>query len=127
MEYRLLVAKEPLFSNFFWGGGGVKNTVFFEPKWWWKYDIYCLLKSSCFGLFGNEKYGLFLGQKVNEKMIFTDLLKSSCFGLPKSSCFELFGDGEYCLFFNQKVDVKVIFTWSFWAFHDIPEPGKYGF
>ena len=30
-------------------------------------------------------------------------------------------------FFSQKVDVKVIFTCSFWAFHDIPGPGRYCF
>ena len=30
-------------------------------------------------------------------------------------------------FFSQKVDVKIIFTWFFWAFHDIPGPGKYSF
>ena len=47
--------------------------------------------------------------------------------LLKSSCFELFGDGKYDLFFSQKVDGKMIFTWSFWAFHDIPGVGKYGF
>ena len=28
-------------------------------------------------------------------------------------------------FFTQKVDEKMIFTWSFWAFYDIPAPGKY--
>ena len=46
----------------------------FEPKNWWKY-IYWLLKSSCFDLFGNGKYGLFLSQKVDGKMIFTDYWK----------------------------------------------------
>ena len=49
----------------------MKNVVFFEPKSWWKDDIYWLLKSSCFDLFGNGKYGLFLSQKVDGKMIFT--------------------------------------------------------
>ena len=28
---------------------------------------------------------------------------------------------------SQKVDGKIIFTWSFWAFYDIPWPGKYVF
>ena len=41
------------------------NTVFFEPKSWWKDDIYWLLESSCFELFGNEKYDIFLNQKVD--------------------------------------------------------------
>ena len=168
----------------FWGA---KNTAFFEPKNWWKNYVYWLLKSSCFGLFGNGKYGLLLRQKVNEKMIFTDYWnvlvlnfsekenavffeakswwKDDIYQLMKSSCFELFHDGkcslfwdkkfmkrwyllitekfmfsatkkflfwafrllEYDLFLSQKGDVKVIFVWSFWAFHDIPEPGKYGF
>ena len=48
---------------------------FFEPKSWWKVDIYWLLKSSCFELFEDGKYGLFLSQKVHGKMIFTDYCK----------------------------------------------------
>ena len=48
------------------------NTVFFESKSLSKDDIYCLLKDSYFELFGNGKYGLFLSQKNNGKMIFTD-------------------------------------------------------
>ena len=51
------------------------NTVFFELKSWWKDDIYWLLKSSCFEHFRGGKNGLFLSQKVNGKMIFTDYLK----------------------------------------------------
>ena len=50
----------------------MKNMVFFEPKSWWKDDIYWLLKSSCFELFGDGKYGLFWVKKLMEKMIFTD-------------------------------------------------------
>ena len=49
----------------------IGNTVFFEPKSWWKDDIYWLLKSSCFELFDDGKYGLFFSQKVDGKMIFT--------------------------------------------------------
>ena len=127
---------------------GVENTVFFEPKSWWKYDIYWLLKSSCFELFGNGKYGLFLRQKF---------LKSWYYLLLTCYCFEFFEDGKFGIFWRkrlmerwyllvtekflfwafrwweirsflrQKVDIKVIFTWSFWAFHDIPGPEKYGF
>ena len=37
----------------------------------WKYDIYWLLKSSCFELFGDGKCSLFLFQKVDIKIIFT--------------------------------------------------------
>ena len=40
---------------------GVENTVFFEPKNWWKYDIYWLLKTSNFDLFEN---GIFIKQKM---------------------------------------------------------------
>ena len=47
----------------------------FEPKSWWKYDIYWLLKIYCFNLFGNGKYGLFLSQDVVGNMIFTDYWK----------------------------------------------------
>ena len=60
---------------------------YFEPKSWCKDGIDCLLKSSCFKLFGDGKYGLVLSKK----------------------------------------DGKIIFSWSFWAFHDIPGLGKYGF
>ena len=54
---------------------GDKERDIFEPKSWWKYDIYWLLKSSCFNLFRNGKYGLFLNQKVDGNMIFTDYWK----------------------------------------------------
>ena len=48
------------------------NTVFFlSEEVDGKDDIYWLLKSSCFELFGGEKYGLFLSQEVDGKMIFT--------------------------------------------------------
>ena len=47
---------------------------FLERKSWRKYDIYWLLKS-CFNLFGNGKYGIFLSQKVDGSMIFTDYWK----------------------------------------------------
>ena len=115
----------------------------FEPKSWWKFDIYWLQKSYYFNLFENGKYGLFLSQKVDWKMIFTDYWKGlvlnfsvmentvffeprswwkdDIYWLRRSSCFELFGDGKYGLFYSRKVDGKIIFIWSFWAFYDIPE------
>ena len=49
-----------------------KIRAFFEQKYWWKHGIYWLLKSSCFELFGYGKYGLFLSEKVDEKIIFTE-------------------------------------------------------
>ena len=80
----LLITGEFLFWTF--RGWGIR--FFFEPRSWSKDDIYWLLRSSCF---------------------------------------ELFVDGKYGLFYRQKVDGKMIFTWSFWAFYDVPGPGKYGF
>ena len=75
---------------------GIENVVFFEHKSWWEDDIYWLLKSSCFELFDDGKYGLFLSQEVDGK--------DDIYWLLKSSCFELFDDGKYNLFFSQKVD-----------------------
>ena len=51
------------------------NTVFFEPKNWWKDYIYWLLENSCFELSWNGKYGIFLSLKNSGKMIFTDYWK----------------------------------------------------
>ena len=91
--------------------------VFFEPESWWKY-IYWLLKSSCFGFFGDEKYGLFCVKKLMERW---NLLVTQKF------LFWTFRSWEIRSFFSQKVDGKMIFTWSFWAFLDIAGLGKYGF
>ena len=122
----------------FWG---MENTAFFEPKSWWKNGIYWLLKSSCFGLFGNGKYGLFLRQKVNEKMIFTDYWnvlvlnfsgrkirsffeakswsKDDIYQLMKGSCFELFRDGKCGLFWDKKLMERwyllITEKFMFWA------------
>ena len=43
---------------------GMGNTVFFKPKSWWKDDIDWLLRSSCFELFCDGKYGLFSAKKL---------------------------------------------------------------
>ena len=108
---------------------------YFQPKSWWKYDIYWLRKISCFNPIGNGKYGLFLSQKVDGKMLFTDYWKGlvlnfsvmgntvffesrrwwkdDIYRLLTSSCFELFGDGKHSLFCSQNVDGRMIFTWSF--------------
>ena len=45
--------------------------VFFWMKKLIEDDIYWLLRSSCFELFGDRKYGLFFRQNVDGKMIFT--------------------------------------------------------
>ena len=127
----------------------MKNVVFFEPKSWWKDDIYWLLKSSCFELFDDGKYGLFLSQEVDGKMIFTGywkvlVLNFSVMGntvffwvkklmerwyllVTDKFLFWTFRWWEIRSFFTQKVDGKMIFTWYFSAFYDIPALGKYGF
>ena len=121
-----------MFWNFFWEedggwgwGGGVENTVFFEPKSWWKYDTYWLLNSSCFELFGNGKYGLFWDKKlvkisyllITEMFLFWTFWgwkirplfeakswwKDDIYWLLKSSCFELFRYGKYGFFWGKKV------------------------
>ena len=97
---------------------GMGNTVFFESKSWWKDYIYWLLKSSCFDLFGNGKYAPFWAKKLMERWY---LLVTEKF------LFWAFRRWEIRSFLNQKVNGKMIFTWSFWAFHDIPVLGKYGF
>ena len=83
-RWYLLITEKVLFWTFRWW----EIRSFFESRSWWKDDIYWLLRSSCF---------------------------------------ELFDDGKYGLFFSQNVDGKMIYTSPFWAFHDIPGPGKYGF
>ena len=94
------------------------NTVFFEPKSWWKDDIYWLLKSSCFEFSGDGNTVFFQPKSW---------WKDNIYWLLKSSCFELFGDGKYGLFLSQKVDGKIIFTWSFWALRDIARLANHGF
>ena len=126
-----------------------KIRTFFEPKNWWKDVAYWLLKSSCFELFRNRKFGLFSAIKlierwyllITEKFLFWTFRrweirsffepkrcwKDDIYWLLKSFCFELFGHGKYGLFFSQKADGKMMFTWSFWAFHDTLGLGKNGF
>ena len=66
-RWYLLITEKVLFLTFWWW----KIRCFFESRSWWKDDIYWLLRSSCFELFGDGKYGLFLSQEVDGKMIFT--------------------------------------------------------
>ena len=75
---------------------------------------------------------VFLSQKVDRNMIFTDYWKvlvlifsgmgntaffeptswwkDNIYWLLKRSCFEVFGDGQHSLFLSQEVDGKMIFT-----------------
>ena len=92
---------------------------FLEPKSWRKYDVYWLLESSCFELFGDWKYGLFLSQEVDGKMIFTGYWEVLVLN------FSVMGN---TVFFHQKSwwkhDIYVVFlsflwysrTWEIWFF-----------
>ena len=124
----------------------MKNVVFFEPKCWWKNDIYWLLKISCWNFsitvfFESRSWWKRWYLLITEKFLFWTFWwwkirsffesrswwQDDIYWLTRSSCFELFSDGKYNLFISQKVDGKMIFTWSFWTFHDIPGFRKYDF
>ena len=66
-RWYLLITEKFLFWTFWW----CEIRSFFESRSWWKDDIYLLLKSSCLKLSGDGKYGSFLSQEVDGKMIFT--------------------------------------------------------
>ena len=104
----------------FWNFWRWKTRHFIEPKSWWKYDNYWLLKSSSLELFRDGKYGLFWAKKLMErwyllitgKFLFWTFWrwekrsffqprswwKADIYWLLQSSCFELFDDGKYGLF-----------------------------
>ena len=86
---------------------GVENTVFFEPKSWWKYDIYWLLKSSCFELSGDGKYDLFWGKKLMERWYLQ---------VTEKFLFWAFPWWKMRSFLRQKVNGKMIFT-DYWKVH----------
>ena len=65
-RWYLLITEKFLFLTF-WSG---EMRPLFESRSWWKDHIYWLPRSSCFELFGNGKYDLFLSQKVGGKIIF---------------------------------------------------------
>ena len=65
-RWYLLITEKVLFWTFRWW----EIRSFFESRSWWKDDIYWLLRSCCFELFGDGKYGLFFSQKGDGKMIF---------------------------------------------------------
>ena len=48
-----------------------------------EYRVYWLLKSSCFELSGEEKYGFFSSLKIDGKMIFTDHWKFLVFNFSE--------------------------------------------
>ena len=75
----LLITEKVLFWTLRWW----EMQSFFESRSWWKDDIFWLLRSSCFELFGDRKYGLFWVKKLMKRwyllglfglsMIFQDL------------------------------------------------------
>ena len=90
-----------MFSNFQrW-----KIRSFFKPNSWWKYDIYLLMKSSCFELFTGRKNSLSLSRKVDGTMIFTDYWKVHVLNFSKT--------GNTVCFSSRKIDGKIIFT-DYW-------------
>ena len=144
MEIYLLITRKFLF----WPFRKWEIRSFPEPKSWRKCDIYWLLKSSCFNLFGNGIFGLFLNQKLTE-ILYLQITGKFLFWSFRwweiRSFLSQEVDGKMIFsgywevlvlnvsvmgirsFFSQKVDGKMMFTWSFWAFYHIPGPGKYGF
>ena len=86
----------------------VKNRradIFFSME----YHVYWKLKSSRFELFGDKKYGLFLSQEVDRKMIFTDYWEVLVLN------FSVMGN---TVFFHQKSwwkhDIYVVFLSFLW-------------
>ena len=96
----------------------IKKVVFFEPKNWWKDDItdYWKVHVLNFSVMGNK---VFFWVK--------NLMQRWYLLVTEKFLFWTFRWWEIRSFFSQKVDGQMIFTWSFWAFHDIPGLGKYGF
>ena len=87
-----------------------------------KWNVYWLLKSSCFGLFGDGKCGLFLSQRVDGKMIFTDYWKVHVLN---------FSEIRNSLFLSQKVDERwhllitekfLFWTFRWWVIRSLFQP-----
>ena len=84
----LMITEKFLFWTFWWW----EIRSFFQPRSWWKNDIYWLLKSSCFELFRDGKFGLFLAMMerwyllITEKFLFWTFrwLEMQSFFQPKS-------------------------------------------
>ena len=120
---------------------GMENMVFFWAKKLMERWYLLITESSCFELFGDEKYGLFLSQEVDGKMIFTGywevlvltfrkweirsflsqkLMERQYLLITERSCFELFGDGKYGLFLVKKLIERwyllVTEKFLFWTF-----------
>ena len=78
LERQVHIKKKGRVCEFSHEGKDYLSLVFTILAWYykkWKGDAYWLLKSSCFELFRDVKYGHFLSHKVDGKVIFTDYWK----------------------------------------------------
>ena len=92
----------------------MESTVFFRAKSLMEMWYLLITEKFLFWTFQRWEIRPFFSQKVHRKMIFTDYWKVLVLN------FSVMGN-------IYKVDGQMIFTLSFWAFHDIPGLGKYGF
>ena len=69
---------------------------------------------------------IFSGMRNTTFFLAKKLLESYLL-ITEKFLFWSFQEWEIRSLLSQKVDGKMIFTCSFWAFHDIPGLGKYGF
>ena len=117
VEYRLLVAKGPLF----WIFRGWKIWSFWAKKLMEIWNLYITEKFLFLNFRGWETW-FFLREKVDGKMIFTGYWKVLVLGYWKALVLNFSVMGNTIFFFSQNADMKIIFTWSFWALHDISGP-----
>ena len=98
-RWYLLITEKFLFWTFRWW----KIRSFFESKSWWKDDIYWLLTSFCFELFGDGKYGLFSPKKLMERWYLLGIFQLSMI-------FQHLGNMVFCAvpeeIINQELRVK---------------------
>ena len=69
----LLITEKFLFWTFWWW----EIRSFFQSRSWWKDDIYWLLRSFCFKIFGGGKYGLLSAKKLMERWYLLGLFELS--------------------------------------------------
>ena len=72
-RWYLLITETFVFWTFQW----CEIPSFFESRTWWKYDIYWLLRSSCFELFDDRKYDLFSAKTLMERWYLLGLFELS--------------------------------------------------
>ena len=72
-RWYLLITEKFLFWTFWWW----EIRSFFQSRSWWKDDIYWLLRSFCFKIFGGEKYGLLSAKKLMERWYLLGLFELS--------------------------------------------------